>query len=355
MMAFKHQSVRETVWQDPRNQDIRERESTAKQREVEELKSFAQDTTLHGARFLFADNFFRRLLWAVAIVASFVYCGYQIYTCVTEFYKRPFNTKITTLRSSNDGELIFPAVTLCSLNSINTRRLRQVLSRAFKRQKKEVIERKLRDISLLASKSKEALSKEFIKRNPELFFRPNTTNRLQKLSAEQLGYQIQEMILPSSSQFKSCYINGKHCDASNFSSFINFMYGKCYTFNSAEGGNSLLHATSAGQNSGLKLRLNIERESYLYNTENPFVGLVILIHDQKTFPSVEEFGIKIQPGVSTLCAIKRRKVCAKNWCKHLEIIHWQTASQPDSRICPRNLRLRLFTREILVVHYLSAV
>ena len=95
------------------------------------------------------------------------------------------------------------------------------------------------------------------------------------------------------------------------------MYGKCYTFNSAEGGNSLLHATPAGQNSGLKLRLNIERESYLYNTENPFVGLVILIHDQKTFPSVEEFGIKIQPGVSTLCAIKRRKVCAKNRCKHL--------------------------------------
>ena len=311
MMAFTHQSVRETVEHDLRSQDNRERVSTANHRENEELKSFAQDTTLHGARFLFAENFFRRLLWAVAIVASFVYCGYQIYTCVTEFNKRPFNTKITT--HTNDGELIFPAVTLCSLHPINTRRLRQFLSRDFER---EVIERNLRDISLLASKSKEALSKEFIQRNPLLFFRPNATNRLQGIWTEQLSssYQIQEMILPSSSQFKSCSVNGKHCNASNFSSFINFMYGKCYTFNSAEGGNSLLHATSAGQNSGLKLRLNIERESYLYNPENPFVGLVILVHDQKTFPSVEEFGIKIQPGVSTLCAIKRRKVCAKNRC-----------------------------------------
>lgn len=119
------------------------------------------------------------------------------------------------------------------------------------------------------------------------------------------------MILPGSPHFESCSINGKQCDAKNFSSFLSFMFGKCYTFNSAEGGNPPLQATMAGQFSGLKLRLNIERQGYLKNTVSPFVGLVILIHDQKTFPIVEEFGIKVQPGVSTLCAIKRRKVTAK--------------------------------------------
>ncbi|XP_078372764.1 acid-sensing ion channel 3-like [Oculina patagonica] len=310
-MAFKHQNVKITVGHDPRNHDIREKESTADEREIEELKSFAQDTTLHGARFLFADNIFRRLLWALAIVACLVYCGYQVYTCVTEFYKRPFNTKMTTHSNKDDNELFFPAVTLCNLNTFNTRRFRQISLRAFN---KEEVERQLRDISLLASRSKEVLSKEFIQRNPGFFFRPghakaaSDVNKLIGLSKDILGYQIQEMILPSSSEFETCSINGKHCDARNVTSFINFMFGKCYTFNSAEGSNSLLPATSAGQNSGLKLRLNIERESYLHNTLNPFVGLAILIHDQKTFPAVEEFGIKIQPGVSTLCAIKRRKI-----------------------------------------------
>ena len=92
------------------------------------------------------------------------------------------------------------------------------------------------------------------------------------------------------------------------------MFGKCYTFNSVEGDNPPLQETMAGQHTGLKLRLNIEREGYLKSTLNPFVGLVILIHDHKAFPIMEEFGIKVQPGVSTLCAIKKRKVNLKNIC-----------------------------------------
>ena len=283
----------------------------AENREVEEFTSFAQDTSLHGARFLFAGNGFRRLLWAVAIVACLCYCGYQVFTCVVEFYKRPFNTKITTHTTKDGSELFFPAVTLCNLNTFNSRRFRQVLSRILS---KEQIERQLEDISLLATRSKEILSEEFIQRNPGLFLHPaqgKATNVVQIVSKPLVSNQIEEMLLPSSSQFESCSFEGKLCDARNFTSIINFLYGKCYTFNSAEGDSSLLRATSAGQNSGLKLWLNIERESYLDNTVSPFVGLAILIHDQKTFPSVEEFGIKIQPGVSTVCAIKRSKVSAE--------------------------------------------
>ena len=305
-----------TEEQDPRSQNICDRETDidcGKMRELK-FKTFAEDTTLHGARFLFADNFLRRLLWAVAITACLSYCGYQVCVCVIEFYKRPFNTKITTHTSTGHSEFYFPAVTLCNLNFFNTRRFRQYLSKEFST---EEIDRLLKDVSLLSSRSKEALSKKFIQRNPFFFLRPereevtNDTklNMLRGISKGLMSHQIEEMLLPSSPELVSCSINGKPCDARNFTSIINFMYGKCYTFNSAEGGNLPLNATSAGQNSGLKLRLNIERRSYLrQNSVNPFVGIAILVHDQKTFPSVEEFGIKIQPGVSTVCAIKRRKV-----------------------------------------------
>ena len=311
-MTYRLQSVETPVGHDAlKSKNIRGSKLSAENREVEEFKSFAQDTSLHGARFLFAGNGFRSLLWAVAIVACLCYCGYQVFTCVVEFYKRPFNTKITTHTTKDGSELFFPAVTLCNLNTFNSRRFRQVLSRILS---KEQIERQLEDISLLATRSKEILSEEFIQRNPGLFLHPaqgKATNVVQIVSKPLVSNQIEEMLLPSSSQFESSSFEGKPCDARNFTSILNFLYGKCYTFNSAEGNNSLLRATSAGQNSGLKLRLNIERESYPDNTVSPFVGLAILIHHQKTFPSVEEFGIKIQPGVSTVCAIKRSKVSAE--------------------------------------------
>lgn len=305
-MAFEQQSVETN---DPRvhvsrSKDDKDVESNVHHGEMEELKSFAQDTTLHGARFLFADSVFRRIIWSLAIVACLGYCGYQVYTCVAEFYKRPFNTKITTHISTDGEELLFPAVTLCNLNAFNTRRYRQLLSGPSNR---EIIERQLKDISILIARSEEILDKDFKTRNQGLFLRQNTTKVTNK-HQWMFSHQIEEMLLPSSSRFESCSINGKHCDAANFTSYLSFMFGKCYTFNSAEDGNSPLQATLAGQNSGLKLRLNIERNSYLFDTLSPFVGLAILIHDQKTFPIVEEFGIKIQPGVSTVCAIKRRKV-----------------------------------------------
>ncbi|KAL9982333.1 hypothetical protein ACROYT_G004363 [Oculina patagonica] len=290
--------------QDPRNKDIKHKESNSDHGAMDELRFFTQETTLHGVRFLFAGSFFRRLFWTLAVVACLGYCSYQVSICVFAFNERPFNTKITTHINADGSELPFPSVTLCNLNSFNARRYRQFFSTTSNR---ETIEKKLEDISLLTKRSKEILNEAFKKRNPELFARQKTNKHTQKYQGL-FSHQLQEMILPRSTQFESCSINGMRCDGSNFTSFRSPMFGKCFTFNSAEGNKSLLYATLAGQNSGLKIRLNIERAGYLPNTINPFVGLAILIHDQKTFPIVEEFGIKIQPGVSTLCAIKRRKI-----------------------------------------------
>ena len=290
---------------DPTSKDIEDIKSNDNDGKMEQLRSFAQDTTLHGARFLFADNICRRFLWTLAVIACFIHCCYQVFTCVSEFKKRPFNTKIT-VNASTDNGVSFPAVTLCNLNSLNTRRFVQIMSM---HENRSTIERKLRDISLLSSRSKEISSQGFQNRNPGLFRRQSTADTTKQLQ-ELFSHQIEEMFLPGSPDFESCSFNGKPCDVKHFTSYKSFMFGKCYTFNSVEGDNPPLQkSTLAGQNSGLKLRLNIEREGYLKSTLNPFVGLAILIHDQKAFPIMEEFGIKVQPGVSTLCAIKKRKVC----------------------------------------------
>ena len=270
----------------------------------EDLKTFAQDTTLHGAKFMFTKNIFRRLLWSLVLIASITYCIYQVVISMNAFYHRPFITKISIATRKEGKELLFPAVSLCNINAFNTRRYRS----AFKGSSDGLlIERKIKDISLLTTKADAIYKEEFIKRNPELFHRQNAAEGTLDMQGK-LSHQIGEMLLPSISQFHSCSINGIPCTANNFTSHMSSAYGQCYTFNSADSEQPLLNVTLAGQNSGLKLRLNIERDSYIAARLRPLVGLTIIVHDQKSFPFMEEFGLAIQPGISTLCAIKRKKV-----------------------------------------------
>lgn len=270
----------------------------------EGLRSFAQDTTLHGARFLFSEGFFRRLVWLGMILACFGFCIHQAYICLKEYSLYPFNTKMTTNFGADNSQLPFPAVTLCNLNPFNIRRFRRYLGGNLS---EVMIERRIQDISLLTTRS-EAISKEYFKeRYNALSYRPKMANETNP-HAMKFSHQIEDMLLPNGHLLHSCSINGKKCDANNFTSFLNPLFTKCYTFNSAKNGKPVLNASLAGLQTGLKLRLNIERESYIPNLIWPSVGIIILIHDQNSFPIVEEFGIAVPPGMSTTCAIRRRNI-----------------------------------------------
>ena len=281
----------------------------------EGLRSFAQDTTLHGARFLFSESFFRRLVWLGMILACFGFCIHQAYICLKEYSLYPFNTKMTTNFGADNSQLPFPAVTLCNLNPFNIRRFRRYLGGNLS---EVMIERRIQDISLLTTRS-EAISKEYFKeRYNALSYRPKMANETNP-HAMKFSHQIEDMLLPNGHLFHSCSINGKKCDANNFTSFLNPLFTKCYTFNSAKNGKPVLNASLAGLQTGLKLRLNIERESYIPNLIWPSVGIIILIHDQNSFPIVEEFGIAVPPGMSTTCAIRRRNVSARK--RFLKIVY----------------------------------
>ena len=276
--------------------------------ETEGIKSFTQDTTLHGARFLFVNNIWRRVFWSLALISCFTYCGYQVYSSLRAFYEHPFHTTVTENVEMVDSALPFPAVTLCNVNPLNTRRFRYLYQSIYNETPtEERFKRKLKDISLMFQRSKDVLTDGFKKRNPELFQRDESDKDAVKLY-EFLSHQIDEMLLPSVSQVNSCSIDGLVCGQNNFIKKASFTFGQCYTFNSAEGENPLLKATLPGKDSGLKLRLNVERDSYIGNPAAPTVGLTVIIHDQKSFPFMEEFGRIIEPGSSTVCAIKRRKV-----------------------------------------------
>ena len=296
-----------------RTEDSRNQHEETQEHEnfAEGFQSFAQDTTLHGARFLFVSHVSRRVVWNIAMVSCFSFCAYQVFLSVRAFYSYPFHTTVKRETASQDGrEPPFPAVTLCNLNPANTRRIRQLYSPVFHvTPTEEQLKQSIEDLSHLLARSPKVLTKEFKERNPEFFHRPNSPEEVkEEMELYALfSHQIEEMLLPRGSTFESCSLNGEACGPKNFSKKASISYDQCYTFNSGKNGHPLLNVTVAGKDSGLKLRLNIERENYL---KNPLasVGLTLLIHDQKAFPLMEGYGVIIQPGMSTVCAIKRRKV-----------------------------------------------
>lgn len=117
------------------------------------------------------------------------------------------------------------------------------------------------------------------------------------------------MLLP---KIRSCSFDGVICGAKNFSNFTSSSFGQCFTFNSGKdhyhSSRQRLKATMAGKNNGLKLRLNIQRNSYLKNPKHPFIGITVLVHDQNTFPFMDEYGFSVEPGTHTFCSIKMKQV-----------------------------------------------
>lgn len=272
----------------------------------ETLRSFAEGTSLHGARFLFVGSVFRKLIWTVALVSCFTYCIYQVSQTVTAFGRRPFNTKVTTRPAKRNTNLTFPAVTVCNLNFLNQRRYIN-----FQRRKNlsdEVISSKLKVYAEMLAGSKDVFNNDSKHRHEELFWRFGGDNVPNHTYLDFFSHRIEEMLLPSS-VFNSCLIDGAVCGRDDFWSFTNSLFGQCHTFNSGRDHRPVINATMAGNLNGLKLLLNIERDSYLENPLNPFVGLTVLVHDQETFPYMEQFGFLVQPGVRTLCSIKRKTVC----------------------------------------------
>ena len=308
-MAFRLQSNKVQSCEEGTNElgdvNTNAKSDNSRHHAPETLKTFAEDTSLHGARFLFVGSVFRRLIWTAALASCFGYCVYQVYNTINAFGERPFNTKITTKTAKKNTKLTFPAVTLCNFNILNRRKYMEY--QKGMNVSNEEIEYKLRVYAKLLAQSKDVFNNESKERNSELFWRftdeiPTNLSYLNLFS-----HRIDEMLLPPS-LFNSCIINGVTCGAENFTTFVSSLFGQCQTFNPGHDGHPVLNATMAGHQNGLKLLLNIERDNYLDNPLFPFVGLTVLVHDQEMYPFMEQFGFLVQPGLRTLCAIKRKEV-----------------------------------------------
>ena len=264
------------------------------------LRDFSETTTLHGVNYLGQGSVVRRLLWTLAIFASFGLCALQIFNSVTLYLKRPISTSFTTETVS---ELDFPAITICNFNILSKKQYAKINSgpnasveeikawREYARKWVAIITGRTTNLSM------SGLPEKFLTQRGIL-----SVDHFAKYS-----HQIEDIL--SLEWPPTCTFSGRNCGPRNFTPIFTERFGQCYTFNSGKEGHEELKARMVGANNGLRLKLFVDQESYVTNFLDPQAGFKVLIHSQQEYPFVEELGFAIQPGTHTFCAIRRKEVC----------------------------------------------
>uniref|UniRef100_A0AAY5EV02 Acid sensing ion channel subunit 2 n=1 Tax=Electrophorus electricus TaxID=8005 RepID=A0AAY5EV02_ELEEL len=263
--------------------------------------SFAQGSSLHGLRLVFPRpssrrSPARRLLWGAALLVCLALLGFESAERLGHFLSYPHVTSVDAVASAS---LVFPAVTVCNLNTYRfTRLTRNDLYHAGELLAlldvhMQVPEPHLAEPAVLASLAERTNFSDF---------RPRPFSMRE--FAERVGHDLQDMML-------YCRYQGQEC-THNFSTVFT-RYGKCYMFNADEEGKSLRTTMKGGTGNGLEIMLDIQQDEYLpvwgETEETAFeAGVRVQIHSQAEPPFVHELGFGVAPGFQTFVATQEQRL-----------------------------------------------
>ena len=253
--------------------------------EPESWAAFLDYTTFHGIRFFAEGNWLRRIVWVAAVSLAFGYCWYMLVLSVKQYRDHPFVTQITR---HDVSKIPFPAVTLCNFNRVNKDRT---------------------GATDHPEGPPPAPNSSPGEKNPE---HKNLLDEISSRTFEEVyteaSHRLEDMLLPR--ELKPCRLGAVRCDASNFTGFPSVHFGQCYTINSRD--HRIMDTERAGASGGLHLRLNVERDSYMYEPVNPLVGFKVLVHPQNVNPGlIDDVGFAVEPGKHTFCSIRKKWVSSQ--------------------------------------------
>lgn len=243
------------------------------------IKDFSGYTTLHGFHFVLdSASRIRRIIWITLI---------SLGICALFFQFRDNWRKLRSYESvigkdiEHAEKLLYPAITICNQNMMRKSKILGTDAQTFLDQQDHV------KLHILGNKILEE------KTSPD--FDPAE-------SVMKHGHNLSEMM-------KDCEWKNQPCTSANFSSFISFMRGVCYTFNSDQRGHQKLYVTTSGKVQALSLYLDAQPEEYYGPYSYDATGFKILIHDQKDlYPNIEDLALDITPGFTTNIRVRRSKM-----------------------------------------------
>ena len=83
-------------------------------------------------------------------------------------------------------------------------------------------------------------------------------------------------------------------------------YGTCFTFNSAEklGSQGVKKASLTGVSNGRSIEIFIDQANYMINKLSKRAGVRLVLHDPKTPPLPEEYGLDLAPNTANSMAVQ---------------------------------------------------
>ncbi|XP_071981568.1 epithelial sodium channel subunit gamma-like [Engystomops pustulosus] len=258
-------------------------------------QTILQHTSAHGIPNIFRSrHWFRRLVWLFFVSFALCCALWQCTEMVMTYYTYPSHEKIMLISSA---KLMFPAVTICNLNSVKLSSIKKSFAMATCLQDSGLELTHRRNRSHVNSSSE--YPDETVQYNSAFNRFASEFNQLPDEQKVEMGHQLDDMLI-------FCNFHGQECNASFFSSFINYKFGNCYTFNSQKPidyrGNPAstrpLNITKAGFMYGLHLELFIQQIEYVKDMTHS-AGIRLLIHDQAQMPFPEDEGVNVPPGAET--------------------------------------------------------
>ena len=250
-------------------------------KDTHKFRKYIDNTTTHGVVRIFSGRSkTRRAFWAIVVIIAAGACLYNIVDQMTFYVRSPTAISITQ-RVNHQGELTFPAVTVCNLN----------------RFKRSVYESLIADDEGALSALRELFaSPSSVCNNHTVTDFLNQGNVSFRHIQDVARHQAKDLIV-------HCTYAGEDCSHTDFNEELTRL-GYCYTFNSQ----ALLKSQGIGTRYGLSLTLNIEQDEYLEWPLRLDAGVKVVIHSQDRPPAPDEAGIAIAPGRHMLIGIQERNV-----------------------------------------------
>ena len=220
-------------------------------------------------------------MWTIAFVCGLTAGTYCLINTLTTYFKYQPVVQVTRI---DEYPTIFPAVTICNLMPFHN------LSPL--------------DLDNRTSLFKEESIDSF---NLDYYFVEAQENLKRKIASLSTSDQKSTGFQLNNKTLISCSFNKAICDSNNFTSYFNYDYGNCYTFNGGADNNDILKTSLTGSKYGLTLEIltGDPTNQILPETNN---GLLVVVHNQtKTLvPSIEfNNGIFIPTGCNSYVSVSR--------------------------------------------------
>ena len=253
------------------------------------LSDFIDTTTINGVFHVFRGRSkIRQILWGLLFIGSFVGCCVTFGYSFNSYFERPSASTITVITSERDG-LPFPSVTICNLNIYKNPNDSSIISN----ETYTLINYLFSSYNFLDQYNiTQQQCDELIEDNTELYKREDLWN----------------LLLPKENNL-IYYCGFRHEAASEEVLCKDMFYpvltpaGICYTFNGNRSEMTAPIVKNIGVKYGLKLVLNIERETH--PTSDGINGVKVIIHERNDIPRPNLYGISVPPGQNADIGVQR--------------------------------------------------